>query len=214
MNDTAQALKTLGLFYFGGMLSLMKRLLILSLMFASPSFAALSIKPGLWTIETKMKKDGKEYDPQAKMKEAMAKMSPEQKKQMEQMMAKMSAKMGHPSNPNAASAFGMSEKGMQVCFSGKTLQNEEFLNQHKQHDCTNNFTTKSSTRVVMEFKCKNGSNGTAEWNVKDSTHYQGAVKMTNSKGDKSEINYLGTFTSADCGKVKPIDEVIAPSAKK
>lgn len=184
----------------------MKKLVILGLLFASPSFAALAIKPGLWTIETKMKKDGKEFDPQAKMKEAMAKMTPEQRKQMESVMQKMA---GH-----GGSAIGMSDKGMQVCFTGKMIQNEEFLNQHKQHDCETTFPTKTSTRVVTEFKCKNGTNGTAEWNVKDSTHYQGAVKMTTGKGEKTEINYLGTFASADCGKVKPIESMMEKPAKK
>ncbi len=184
----------------------MKKLIVVVLMMIAPtSFGALSMKPGLWTIETKMKRDGKEYDPQAQIKAAMAKMSPAQKKQMEAMMAKM----GHDT-----SAIGMSEKGMQVCFTGETLKNEEFLNPHQQRDCETSFPVKTSTRVVTEFKCKGGSSGTAEWNVKDSTHYNGFVKMTDKNGVKSEINYLGTFVSADCGKVKPIESMMLKKAPK
>lgn len=185
----------------------MKLILVIALFSSTATQAALSMKPGLWTIDMKMKKDGKEFDPQAKMKEAMAKMSPKQREQMEAMMAKMGA-------GNGSASFGMSEKGMQVCFTGKTLQNEEFLHQHKQRDCETSFPTKTPNRVVTVFKCKNGTSGTAEWNVKDSTHYQGAVKITDKKGSKSEINYLGSFVNADCGKVKPIEEMMPKPAKK
>lgn len=184
----------------------MKYILLLALAFNATAEAALSIKPGLWTIEMKMKKDGKEFDPQAKMKEAMAKMSPQQKKQIQEMMAKMGGKNGP--------AFGMNEKGMQVCFTGKSLQNEEFLHQHRQSNCETTFPVKSPTRVVTEFKCKNGTKGSAEWKVKDSTHYQGAVRIIDGKGAKSEIDYLGTFASEDCGNVKPIEEAATKPAKK
>jgi len=179
--------------------------LSLSLVFIPPSFAALSIKPGLWTMETKMKKDGKEYDPQAQMKAAMAKMSPEQKKQMQAMMEKM----GH-----GASAFNLNEKGIQICFTGEMLKNEEFLNQHRDSECATVFPIKTANHVVTEFKCKSGATGKAEWTVKDSTHYSGIVNMTDKKGTQSEIDYRGTFASADCGKVKPIESVMTKKATK
>ena len=178
----------------------MKKIILFSLFISLSSSAALSIKPGLWTVETKVKKDGKEYDPQAKMREAMAKMSPEQKKQMEAMVAKMSEKMGQK-NSAAMGSIGITDQGMQICYTEKMLENEELITKNKhQQDCETTFPVKTSTRVVTEFKCKNGSSGTAEWNVKDSTHYQGAVKMTTAKGEKAEVNYVASFTSSDCGK--------------
>lgn len=184
----------------------MKTLLIISILTASPSFAALSIKPGLWTIETKMKRDGSEFDPQAAMKAAMAKMTPEQKKRMQEMMGKM--------GNGGGAAFNMNEKGMQFCYTGEMLKNEEFLNQHKDKDCTTTFPVKTSSKVVTEFKCKNGTEGRAEWNVKDSTHYNGLVSILDKKGTKSEINYIATFASSDCGNVKPIESFIGKKPVK
>ena len=98
----------------------MKNLLLLSFIFSSTSFAALSIKPGLWNIEVKMNKDGKVTDPHAKMAAAMAKMSPEQNKQMQAMMAKMSAKAGYG---EGGSPFGFGEHGLQVCYTNEMLKN-------------------------------------------------------------------------------------------
>ena len=101
----------------------MKYLVILLTMgFVSESaLAALSIKPGLWTVQSILKRDGQEIDAGKMMKEAMAKMSPEQRKQMEAMMAKMGGEGGP--------AFRMGDNGMQVCYTKELLKNEEMLNQ-------------------------------------------------------------------------------------
>jgi hypothetical protein len=174
----------------------MKILIAVSVFFGMSSFASLSIKPGLWTVQTKMIKDGKEFDPQAQMKAMMARMSSDQKKKIQSLISK---------NSKGGASFGMSDQGMQVCINNEVLQKEEFLNPYSQYDCETTFPTKTPTQVVAQFKCKNGSSGTVDWNVKDSTHYQGAVKMNDKSGNKTEINYLGAFVSANCGKVKPID---------
>ena len=174
----------------------MKIVVILSIFLSVNSFAGLSIKPGLWSIETKVIKDGKEFDPQAQMKLMMAKMSPDQKKKIQSIISK---------SGKAGASFGMNERGLQVCINDDVLVKEDFLNPYSQFDCETAFPTKTTTHVVAQFKCKNGANGTAEWSVKDSTHYQGAVKMNDKAGNISEIKYNGVFTSASCGKVKPID---------
>jgi hypothetical protein len=158
--------------------------------------AALSIKPGLWTIQSKVKRDGKEFDPNQMMKDAMAQMTPEQRKQVEAMMNKMSGGKGP--------AMKMGEKGIQVCYTSELLKNEEMLNQHKDQSCTSTFPVKTSTNLVVEFKCKNGTNGKADWKVKDSTHYIGKVTVTEGNGNATEIDYQAEFSSANCGAVKPV----------
>jgi hypothetical protein len=176
----------------------MNKLLLIALIMSYPisSFAALSIKPGLWSIQSKVKTGGQEYDAGKMMKDAMDQMPPEQKKQMEAMMAKMG---------KGGSAFHLSDKGMQVCFSQEMLKNEEFLNQQKNQDCKSTFPIKTPTHVVAEFKCANGSEGKLDWTVKDSTHYAGKAVMSDPSGNKTEVNYNASFVKADCGSVKPID---------
>ncbi len=160
------------------------------------SQAALSIKPGLWSVQSKMKQDGKEYDPQAILKATLAKMTPEQKKQMEAMMAKM-GKGGSP--------FGVSSKGIEVCYTPEMLKSESFLSQQNSKECTQEFPVKTSTHIVIKFKCANGMNGTGDWTVKDSAHYVGTMKINEKSGKKTDVNYQAEFVSANCGNVKPID---------
>ncbi len=174
-------------------------LVLLLTVIPSVSFAALAIKPGLWSIQSIVKHGGQEYDAGKIMKEAMAKMSPEQKKQMEAMMKKM-GKNGP--------AFSMSDKGMQVCFSQEMLKNEEFLNQHQDQKCKTAFPVKTSKHVVAEFKCESGTSGTADWQVKDSTHYIGKVSFNDKGGQKTEVNYKAEFVNTDCGSIKPVDPTV------
>jgi Protein of unknown function (DUF3617) len=171
-------------------------LTLLLMVYPMGSFAALSIKPGLWSIQSVVRSGGQEYDAGKMMKQAMDQMPPEQRKQMEAMMSKMGK--GGP-------AFNLNDKGMQVCFSQEMLKNEEFLNQHKNHDCKSTFPVKTSNHVVAEFKCANGSEGKVDWIVKDPTHYAGRATMSDSSGNKTEVNYQASFVKADCGSVKPID---------
>lgn len=169
---------------------------LLITMIPTASFAALAIKPGLWSIQSVIKRGAQEFDAAKIMKDAMAKMSPEQKKQMEAMMSKMG---------NGGTTFNMNDKGMQVCFTQEMLKNEAFLNQHRDQRCKTSFPIKTSTHVVVEFKCESGTTGNADWQVKDSTHYIGKVSINEKSGQKTDVNYKAEFVKADCGSIKPMD---------
>lgn len=169
-----------------------KILLILTALSMSSSFAALDMKTGLWKVEVKVNNGGKEVNLQSEMQKALAKMPPERKKQMMEMMAKMNT------------GAGMSENGdLQVCYNEKMLGNEaSMLQQNKDKKCDTKIKEKSSKKFVAEFNCTDGTKGTATWNVTSQTSYSGNVKAEKA-GKITEINHQGQFVSKDCGKIKP-----------
>lgn len=168
----------------------MKFFAIAFLLTTSFAHAALNMKPGLWKVSMMMESEGKKHDPSAQMKAAMAKMPEAQKKQMMDMMAKHGA--------------GMSEDGAtQVCYSKQMIEKPESF-QKQQKKCDTKIIKNTSTEVVMNFKCEDGSKGDATWTVSSSDKMKGLINMTNSKGKVSKIDYTGNFVKADCGAVKPI----------
>lgn len=164
---------------------------ILVLSFAVQA-ATFQVAPGLWEVKYLVKTEGKTIDPHAEMKKVMAKMTPEQKKQMEAMMAKMGN-------------GGVSPDGMKVCLTQEMLEKDTALMQKENKDCTMNFTEKSATKINATFNCKDGAKGTAVWNIKSGGKaYDGHMNITQAKGKTAEINFDGQWAASDCGKVKPV----------
>ena len=162
----------------------------------SISHATLTMKPGLWEIKTKMVSDKGETDPMEHMRKSMEKMKPEQRRQMEEMMSKQGVGLGG----------GMGGGGMKICYTAELLKNNESLMGQQKNDskCKTKITTQSTTKTAMEYKCEDGSFGTGEWTFESKEKYKGAMKMTSSKGKKSEIKHEAKFISANCGSVKPL----------
>lgn len=163
------------------------------------SYSALAIKPGLWNVEMKITQNGKEFDPQAQMKAALAKMKPDQRKKMESMMAQMSGLGGKA----GSGMMGASEKGFQVCYTAEMLKSENVLHHQSEKNCETRFPVKTSEKLIVEFNCKNQTSGNAEWKVLDSTHYEGKMSIKRNQSPDSTLIYKGTFVSTDCGQIKP-----------
>ena len=157
----------------------------------SNAYAVLNMKPGLWEVKTKMKSENGQQDPTEKMRQAMAKMSSEQRKKMEAMMGK--------SGMNFAS-----NGAMQVCYTNEMLAKSESLMGNRSNQCTHKFLEQTPSKVRMEFNCKDGAKGTGEWKMVNDRQYQGRMNITNSKGKSSEINHEAKYISSDCGNVKPL----------
>ena len=152
--------------------------------------AALQMNPGLWEVKSIIKADGQVVDPQAGLKKLMTKMTPERRKRFETAMA-----------------ANLSSNGlMQVCFTKDMLANEGAFMQEESKSCDLQFADRTATKVSMTFKCKNGSNGNANWNIKSGGKaYDGQMNFTYKTGKKSEVTHEGKWVSADCGKVKPVN---------
>lgn len=175
----------------------MKYFLALTIsVFAMQANAAFKIKPGLWEIETKTQMAGQgSQDMSAKMQEAMKKMNPAQRAQMEKMMGQH--------------GVGFGDKGMKVCHSEKT--SPETLIQEKNSNCSITDKEDLSDGIKFKFKCEKGS-GAAEYRMTSDTTYTGWNEMETARG-KNKIEFKGKFLSANCGNIKPLQDVSVPKTK-
>ncbi len=149
---------------------------------------AVDIRPGLWEMTTEMKVKGKSINPMEQIQQTMKNLSPEQKKQMMQAMAK--------------SGINIGSKGIKTCMTDEMIK-EADLNFQKEGDCTTKVTKKTSKEISSRYSCKDGSSGTSTVKIKNDKFYSGDMKMRNSKGEKSEMTFQAKFIKSNCGKVKP-----------
>lgn len=159
--------------------------------------AAFKIKPGLWEVETKSPNGGLGTDMSAKMQQAMKNMSPAQKLEMEKMMGQH--------------GMGFGDKGMKVCHTDKTMSVEALV-QDKKSNCTILNKQELSDGIKFDIKCDKGT-GTAEYHAKDDSSYTGFNEFVTARG-KNRIEFIGKFLSANCGNIKPLNEVSLPKAPK
>jgi hypothetical protein len=169
---------------------------------AAPA-AAQTMKPGLWEITNKMGGSG---DSGAKMNAAMeqmqkqmASMSPEQRKQMEKMMAQQGVNMS-PGAPGG----GMSTK---VCITKEMAARNEAPTQN-QGDCKQESMQKSGNTTKFKYSCsKPPSTGEGEVTMNSPESYTMKMKMNRDVKGKPEqmtMDAQGKFLSSDCGSIKPI----------
>lgn len=173
-------------------------LVLLNLMFSLSANAALQMKPGKWRIQSTVSTEGKPaVDPMAKMREAMAKMTPEQKKQMEEMMGKM----GHAgkNQDSKAPKFGFDKDGMTMCYTKEMLETGlDVKKKQEAQKCKVSDHKRTDKSISMKFKCEDGSSGTTEWKLSDDTHMTGITKTQSAKGKKGEINFKAEFLTSKC----------------
>lgn len=168
----------------------MNFILSLSLtLFAIQANAAFKIKPGLWEIETKSQINGQSHDMNAKMQEAMKKMKPEQRAQMEKMMG--------------SKGMGFGDKGMKVCYTEKALSDEGLV-QDPKNKCKITDKKDLADGIRFNVKCDNGT-GTAEYHATSDSRYSGWNEFETAKG-KSKIEFKGKFLASNCGNIKPLNE--------
>jgi hypothetical protein len=169
----------------------MKFFLVILLLASPQAFSALNMKPGLWNVKMNMKTGGKEINPSAEIEKAMAQMPEAQKKKMQDMMGKMKAAPAQ-------------DGGMNVCYSKAMLEKPEKLGTQKDKECDTKVITQTSSKVVTNFKCEDGTKGDGTWKITSSSAYTGLMNIVSPKGEKSQINYTANFLATDCGKVQPI----------
>nr|BFD59922.1 DUF3617 domain-containing protein [Bdellovibrio sp. CKG001] len=171
----------------------MKHLLLTAaLLTAASSAQAFDIKPGLWEAKMTLTLDGKVFDPMAEMNKALAQVPAEQRKQMEEMMAK------------SGSHMPITKDGYRICYTADMLNNPKSV-MDATKSCTTKVTTQTAKKISGTFDCpKEDAKGTFEWTAKSDTQYEGVMTGKNSKGKDTVIRYEGKFVSTDCGKVKPV----------
>ena len=170
----------------------------LALVACSAGVSAQSIKPGLWEITTQMQSgSGKMNDAMAQAQKAMESMPPEQRKMVQDMMAKQGVQMG------VGAGGGMTVK---VCLTPEMVERNELGSQ--KGDCTHTNSARSGNTMKFSFVCtqppSNGE-GTVTFNSNESY----AVHMTSNatirgQAEKMEMQSNGRWLGGDCGNIKPI----------
>jgi hypothetical protein len=179
---------------------------LLATLTALPS-SAQSMKAGLWEINSKMISDNPEMAAgMAKMKEQMAAMPPEQRKMMEDMMAKRGVQM-----PGMNGDGGIVTK---MCMTKEMAARNEVPVQHDAHnDCTSTRTPGAGKTMKIAFTCtKPPSSGEGELSFSDAS-YAMKMKMSSNRKGKPEtmtMDVAGKWLGSDCGDIKPF---ALPTAK-
>ena len=179
------------------------RYLVAALLACASAAGAQNLKPGLWEITHKMQSSGQMGQDMAQMQQQMASMPPEQRKMMEEMMAKQGVK------PGAGGAGGMSLK---TCMTKEMAEKNELPAQ--QGDCTTTHQSRSGNTMKFTVACtKPPSTGEGQVTFISPEAYSMKMAVTSeSRGKPEKMNMEGggKWLGSDCGNIKPI----APPAKK
>jgi hypothetical protein len=161
--------------------------------------SAPRLKPGLWEHSFEMSdQSGQMASAMKEAREAMANMPPEQRKMMEQMMAKQGV------------SFDASGQKMRICMTPEDVARDQIP--AAQEGCTQNATRSGNTWTVT-FQCparagRPASSGRGTVTLRDSTAYSGNFTTTtegaNKKPEQVTMKTEGRWVSADCGAIKPI----------
>ena len=171
---------------------------------AGTAFAQPQMKPGLWEITNKMQSASAQTEQQmAQMQQQMANMPPEQRKMVEEMMAKRGIKLG------AGGAGGMQVK---VCMTKEMVERREMPT--NRGECKTTQQTMSGNTMKVAFTCVNPpSSGEGQFTYSSPEAY--SMKMTvntqvQGKPETMNMEGSGKWLGADCGDIKPIR---APAGK-
>ena len=133
----------------------------------------------------------------AAMQEQMAKMPPEQRKMMQDMMAKQGTTM---------SAAGPGSVSSKVCLTKEMIERNEMPG--TQGDCTSTTSPRVGNTMKTSFTCaKQGSTGEGQFTFVSPEAYSVKMSintMSNGKSEKMDIDGSGKWLATDCGTVKPI----------
>jgi hypothetical protein len=164
---------------------------------ALPSYAQ-NMKSGLWEMSNKMQSsDGKMEKAMAQMQQQLASMPADQRKMMEDMMAKNGVQMGTPGGP----------MNVRMCIT-KEMIAQGMLPTQQQGDCTSTRSPMVGNTVHMTYKCANPpSSGEGDMVFQGDSAYSMKMKVEHMQGGKKETMTMdGTakWVSNDCGAIKPM----------
>ena len=160
--------------------------------------SAQNLKPGLWEVTNNMKSGSGEMEKSmAQMQQQMASLPPEQRKMMEDMMAKQGMKMG------AGGGRGMSVK---QCMTKEMIERNEMPTQ--QGDCKTTKQQRSGNTMKFAVSCTNPpSSGEGQVTFVSSEAYTMKMTVNTNVGGRPEtmnMDASGKWLGADCGSIKPM----------
>jgi hypothetical protein len=180
------------------MIAFQRLSLALACCLLSCAASAQSTKTGLWEISSKLEGASKPEMSKlmAEAQKQMAALPPEQRKMMQDMMAKQGMNMSIKSDGSTV---------MKVCITPE-MANRPPIEQQK--DCTYNYPARSGNTQRFSFQCTlPPTSGEGEINFSGADDYAGKMKITTTeKGKKETFNMTtaGKFLSSNCGAIKPM----------
>lgn len=174
---------------------------LLALLAATVSLpaAAQALKPGLWEINNKMGGSPQMDQGMAEMQKQLAAMPPDQRKQMEAMMAQRGMQM-----PRAAPGGGMA---MRVCMTKEMVERNDVP---MQEGCRMTSQTRSGNTMRMAFACTNPpSSGEGQFTFASPESYTSRMTVktvVDGKNETMTMDAAGKWLGADCGSVKPVTQ--------
>lgn len=167
----------------------------------APAAAQTTLKPGLWEIQQSFKGNPELDEAMKEMREQMAAMPPEQRKQMEAMMARQGVGMA----PGG--------QGVRMCMTREMVERNDIAGQ--QGDCRTTQQQRTGNTMKVVFTCTNPpSRGESQITMKGNEAYTARTTITSTDRGRTETTQVessGKWLAADCGSVKP---VVPPAARK
>ena len=168
-----------------------------ALALALASFGAgAQMVPGLWEHTVKFKSQSGEMEKSmADAQARMAALPPDQRKMVEQMMAKQGVSMG---------AQGMTARTCITPEQAKRMEPPPI----ERENCTQDVVSRTSKSMKLKWACtgKDPSNGEGEITFTSDKTFTGHAivnNVRNGKPDRMDMDTTGHWVAADCGDVKP-----------
>lgn len=172
---------------------------LLALCASAMPATAQTLKPGLWEVQNKMGGNLRMDARAAEMQKQMAAMPPEQRRQMEAMMAGRDMPIGR------ADDGGMTIK---ICLTREMVQRNHVA--PSRGDCRTTRQQRSGNVVRTAFTCTNPpSSGETQVTIDSPESFTSRSNITQTGGgepEKMTMETRGKWASADCGTVKPIED--------
>ena len=168
-----------------------------ALIAASSLSWAQSMKPGLWEVNTRMQAaSGKMQKDLAEAQRQIDSMPADQRKMMQEMMAKQGMSMGKG---------GPGTMGVKVCMTKEMADRNDMPSQRS--DCKQVSSPRTGNTMKISFTCtKPPSSGEGQITFASAEAYTMNMTLNSvvqGKPEKVTMDGSGKWLSADCGAIKP-----------
>lgn len=159
----------------------------------SPLALAQVVQPGLWEVSpTKMEVGNQAMPGMQAMLEQLNSLPPEQRRMMEEMLAKQGVALGG--------------QGIRMCLTPEQVKADNIPLHSEQGGCTNQITERSAKRWRFSFTCPDGS-GVGETLFHSDrefvTRLQGQYQRPGQAAEQGNMEYVSRWLGADCAGVPP-----------
>ena len=177
--------------------------LLAAALLALPALSqAQKLAPGLWEYTMTMQGHGAQAEAMnPRMQEQMAKMTPDQRKMMESMMAQRGVAMsaGGP-------AGALPGTTVRVCITPEQASRNEMP--HQDGNCKQTGQERSGSTLKFKIVCsgEHPSSGEGQFTLNSDKSVSGQVTMQpddKSLSERVQMQHQGRWIAADCGDVKP-----------